>query len=66
VYGATIEGLETISCLITRYAIFENLYMQHNTAARDQLKAALTSLYAEVLRFLGKATKYFNTSTMGM
>lgn len=40
--------------------------MQHNTAARDQLKAALTGLYAEVLRFLGKATKYFKTSTMGM
>jgi hypothetical protein len=63
VFGATVEGLETISHLISRYAIFEDLYMQRDTATRGELEAMLISLYAEVLAFLAKAKKYFQTST---
>lgn len=63
VFGATIEGLETISHLITRYAIFEDLYMQRDSAARGELETMLTGLYAEALIFLAKARKYFQTST---
>ncbi len=62
VFGATVEGLETISHLITRYAIFEDLYMRRDTAARGELESTLTGLYAEVLIFLAKAKKYFETS----
>lgn len=63
VFGATLEGLETISHLITRYAIFEDLYMQRDTAARGGLEAMLTGLYAEVLISLAKTKKYFQTPT---
>ena len=65
VFGATVEGLETISHLISRYAIFEDLYMQRNTAVSSELEAMLTGLYADVLVFLAKAKKYFQTSTAG-
>lgn len=41
VFGATVEGLETISHLISRYAIFEDLYMQRGMATRCELEAML-------------------------
>ena len=63
VFGATIDGLEIISHLITRYAIFEDLYMQRDSAVRGELEVMLTGLYAEALIFLAKARKYFQTST---
>lgn len=65
VFGATIEGLEVISHLITRYAIFEDLYLQRDIAARGELEVMLTGLYAEALIYLAKARKYFRTSTIG-
>ncbi|KAL8789942.1 MAG: hypothetical protein Q9195_006603 [Heterodermia aff. obscurata] len=64
IFGATIESLETISRLITRYAIFEQLYLQRVSAARGQLLEALALLYAEILTVLANATKYFGTSTL--
>ena len=63
VFGEVLENLETISHLITRYAMFEELYLQRNSAARAELEMKVISLYAEVLTFLGKARKYFQTST---
>ena len=63
VFGATVECLETISHLVSRYAIFEDLYTQRDTAARGELEAMLTGLYAEILIFLSKAKKYFQAST---
>lgn len=63
VFGATVEDLETISHLITRYAIFETLYMHRTSSVRAELEAALTSLYAEVLIFLVNAKRFFQTST---
>ncbi|KAL8879662.1 MAG: hypothetical protein Q9198_002768 [Flavoplaca austrocitrina] len=62
---STILGLETVSYLITRYAILENVHTRRNTAASTQLEPLLTGLYAEVLMFLAKAKKYFETPTAG-
>jgi len=64
-FGSTVEGLETVSHLITRYAIFEDVHLQRNTAASADLEPALTALYAELLIFLAKAKKYFQTPTTG-
>ena len=58
VFGATVESLETISQLIARYKIFEDLCMQRDTAVRRELEAMLTGVYAEVLIFLAKAKKH--------
>ena len=63
VFGNTVEGVETISHLISRYAIFEDLYMQRNTAVSGELEAMLIGMYAEILIFLARAKKYFQTST---
>ena len=63
VFGAIIEGLETVSHLITRYAIFENLYIRPNASARGELEAMLIILYTDVLIYLAKARKYFQTAT---
>ena len=64
-FGFMVKGLETASHLITRYAIFEHVYMQRQTALSAELESALTILNAEVLIFLARAKKYFQTPTAG-
>ena len=54
-----------MSHLITRYAIFEHVHMQRKTAASAHLEPLLTEFYAELLTFLAKAKKYFQTPTAG-
>ena len=63
VFGAIVEGLETVSHLITRYAIFENLYIRHGTTTQGDLEAMLMILYTNILIYLAKARKYFQTAT---
>ncbi|OJJ30091.1 hypothetical protein ASPWEDRAFT_120837 [Aspergillus wentii DTO 134E9] len=63
VFGATVEGIETISQLITRYTIFETLYLDCNSPIRAELESALVRLYKKVLAYLVKAKRYFQTST---
>lgn len=63
VFGEMVESLETVSHIITRYAILEELYLCRNSAARDKLEDMVVRLYAEILTFLAKAKKYFQRST---
>ena len=62
-----VEGMELVSRLITRYAIFENLYLKPTVgaaaAAKDQLTEALLKLYAAILSYLSKARRYYDRST---
>jgi len=44
---------------------FEHVHMQRNTAASNELERLLTGLYAELLTFLARAKKYFQTPTAG-
>lgn len=62
-FGETIENLEVVSHLITRYAIMEELYLQRISQARDKLEEMVVHLYAEILTFLAKVRKYFQSST---
>lgn len=64
-FGEMIESLEAVSHLITRYAILEELYLQRSSAARDKLEDMVVRLYAEILTFLAKARKYFQSSAKG-
>ena len=59
IFTTVIKDLKIITHLITWCAIFEDLYMQRDLAARDELKAALIRLYAEVLMYLAKVKQYF-------
>ena len=64
-FGTMVESLELISRLITRYAIFEELYIQRASTLRGELLKALVILYAKILTVLADATKYFRTSILG-
>ncbi len=65
VLGETVENLETVSRLITRYAILEDLHLQRKSSTRDQLEDMIVCLYAEILTFLAKARKYLQSSAKG-
>ncbi|KAL8917787.1 MAG: hypothetical protein Q9172_005689 [Xanthocarpia lactea] len=62
VFVESVQNLETISYLIARYGILEQLYLQRNSAARDKLQEIMILLYAEILTFLAKASNYFRKS----
>jgi len=63
--GEAIENLEAVSYLITRLAILEKLYLQHNSETRDKFLELVIRLYSEILRFLAKAKNYFQSSAKG-
>ncbi|KAL9633768.1 MAG: hypothetical protein Q9204_003260 [Flavoplaca sp. TL-2023a] len=63
IFASTVAGLETVSHCITRYAIFEQVHAQRSTTASSGLESALTALYAELLTFVAKAKRYFQTPT---
>ena len=62
-FGETIENLEAVSHLITRYAILEELYLRRYSKARNKLEDMVVCLYAEILTFLAQCRKYFQSST---
>jgi hypothetical protein len=65
-FGAMIVGLEYISNVITRYATFENLYLNRDSALKDQLAESIVRLYATILIYLSKASRYYDRKTGGM
>lgn len=60
--------METVSRLISRYAIFEAAYLQPSShthsKAQTTLSEALVSLYSAILTWLAKARRYYKQSTM--
>lgn len=65
-YAAIVDGLETVTRLIARFRVFEEIYLPRDTAANDQLKASLTRLYSRVLIYLSECARYYERSTGGM
>lgn len=59
-------GLEYVSSLIVRYAIFETLYLRDASVARQYLSDAIIRLYAAVLTYLSKARQYYAQNTAGI
>ncbi|KAF4879667.1 Myotrophin [Colletotrichum siamense] len=61
--GAIAEGIETVSHLIARCAIYEGLYLNPRSFPLRQphtmLRDALVSLYAVILEWLSKAGVYY-------
>ena len=62
-FAAMIEGVEKVTNIIARYAIFEDVYFRQKTSASDHLKSSLITLYASVLLFLVKSHQYFGKNT---
>ena len=67
-FGAIAEGVETVSRLISRYAIFEVAYLQPSnhtpSKAQKMLSEAMVSLYSAVLTWLARAGRYYKQSTV--
>jgi hypothetical protein len=64
-YGAMIEGLELVSSLIARYAKVEDLYLSGTSAQENQLSDSVIRLYAAILVYLSKASRYYDRRTPG-
>lgn len=55
------EGLEKVSSLITRYAIFEHLYLtEPQTNTKNELRRVLIVVYLAILRYLLQAQQYYS------
>lgn len=65
-FSTVLEGMERISNLISRYAIFEDLYLDTRLRVYAELKKALTELYNRVLKYLSEAMRFCNKSTTGI
>ncbi|KAI1479017.1 hypothetical protein F4774DRAFT_419115 [Daldinia eschscholtzii] len=59
IFAAMIDGLEKVTCMISRYAIFEIVYFQRPAAASRELKSSLVMLYSSILTFLAHSYHYF-------
>ncbi|KAH0536560.1 hypothetical protein FGG08_006568 [Glutinoglossum americanum] len=62
-FGALLEGMERIAHLISRFAIFEDLYLHDQLSSSDGLKRSLIELYTTVLLYLSKARCYYGQNT---
>ena len=66
-FGAIAEGVETVSRLISRYAIFEAAYLHGSghtpSATQQKLSEALIVLYSAILTYLARAGRYYKQST---
>ena len=65
-FAFVVEGAETVSRCISRYATFEQIYLglrNGPSRAVRGLEEALTKLYAEILKYLSKPKRYFEEHT---
>ena len=65
-FAFAVEGAETISHSISRYATLEQIYLRYDTTATRAIKGleeALVRLYATVLIYLAKTKRYFEEPT---
>ena len=58
-----VEGAEMIAYNIDRYAIIEEICLRSGSIITAKLQDRLTALYAQILRYLIKAKKYFESKT---
>jgi hypothetical protein len=65
-FGSVVEGIERISNLISRYAIFEELYLNPELKSHDGLEQALVELYLRIFKYLSEAIKFYKKGTTSM
>ena len=62
-FDFVVEGAEVIARMISRYAIFEDVYLQHASNATKELQHALIRLYSAILIYLSKAKQFFDQNS---
>ncbi|KAI9827413.1 MAG: hypothetical protein M1819_006954 [Sarea resinae] len=65
IFGAMLEGIEYVSNLITRYTLFEQVYLRGASGHRDNLEHGIVKIYAEILAYLSTAKRYYSHHTIG-
>lgn len=66
IFAFVVEGAETVSRCISRFATFEQIYLKYGNRPSRVIKVleeALVKLYAAILIYLGRAKKYFEEHT---
>jgi hypothetical protein len=58
-----MEDIASITQMISRYVVFEVVYVQSMSTADDELERALIQFYAAILIYLSKAKKYFQENS---
>lgn len=61
--GIVFDGIEMIVGMLSKYAIFEKLYLQGQMRATHLFRKALVRLYASILSFLAEAKYYYAERT---
>ncbi|KAF7509247.1 hypothetical protein GJ744_008141 [Endocarpon pusillum] len=64
VFSHVSEAVESISGLITRYTVFENLYLHEDCKSTPKLYDSICELYTAILRYLSKAKAYFSGNSL--
>ena len=65
-FNFVVEGAEKIAYTISRFAIFERIYLHHATPVIDSAKAleeGLVRLYASIFVYLARSKRYFDQNT---
>ena len=62
-FGFVVEGAEVIARMISRYAIFEDIYLHRTSKATQELRDALVLLYTTMLLYLSKAKRFFEQNS---
>jgi len=65
-FDFVVEGAERIARCISRFAIFENVYLHPSHTTTESSKAleeAMTRLYASIFVYLARAKQYYEQST---
>lgn len=62
-FAFVVESATSIAEIICRYAVFEDVWLQYQSAAADELERALIKLYAAIMIYLSKAKRYFDENT---
>lgn len=57
------EGTEVVTGLITRYTLYEVIYLRYASTVRLELEKAIKRVYTEVLVYLLRAHRYYGKST---
>ena len=67
-FVATADNLETITQTMACFRAFEHYYLRQRSGSmvHDSMERALTILYANILEFLARTIRYYQTSTIGI
>lgn len=62
-FAFVVESATSIAEIICRFAVFEDVWLQSQSAATNELERALVKFYTAIMIYLSKAKRYFDENT---